>query len=100
MRPAFSYILYTKSSHEQIDDIITFSQFEEGALVENECDEEEDESILASIYGLSTDKNSDDGYISTNTLRDTRSGIQIYPEINAGYARFKICDHNIITKNE
>ena len=37
------YIPYATSSNEQTGYIITFSQFEKGNLVENECREEEDE---------------------------------------------------------
>ena len=36
MRPEVSYILYATSSHEKTGNIITFAQFEEGNLVENE----------------------------------------------------------------
>ena len=36
MRPTVSYILYATSSHEQTGNIITFEQFEEGNLLENE----------------------------------------------------------------
>ena len=36
MQPSVSYILYAKSSHEQTGYNITFEQFEEGNLVENE----------------------------------------------------------------
>ena len=35
MQRAFSYILYATSSHEETGDIITFSQFEEGNVLEN-----------------------------------------------------------------
>ena len=35
MRPAFSYILYATSSHEQTGNIINFAQFGEGGLLEN-----------------------------------------------------------------
>ena len=34
--PTVVYITYATSSHEQTGDIITFEQFEEGNLVENE----------------------------------------------------------------
>ena len=45
-----------------------FSQFEEGGLVENECNVEEDESILASIDDLSSKNHSNDISISDNAL--------------------------------
>ena len=38
-----SYITYAASYHEQTGKNITFAQFEEGNLVENECNAEEDE---------------------------------------------------------
>ena len=54
-QPVVSHILYATSSHEKTGDIITFEQFEEGNLVENERKVAEDESILASIDESSTD---------------------------------------------
>ena len=45
IRTAVLYIMYAKSYHEQTGDIITFAQFEEGNLVENEYNTEEYESI-------------------------------------------------------
>ena len=42
MWPEVSYILYATSYHEQTGDIITFAQFEEGNLVENERNAEEE----------------------------------------------------------
>ena len=42
MRPSVSYIPYATSSHEKTGDNITFSQLEEGSLVENELNAEED----------------------------------------------------------
>ena len=47
---------------------MNFSQFEEGGLVEKECNAEEDELILASIDDLSSKKYSDDISISDNAL--------------------------------
>ena len=49
------YIAYDTSSHEKTGNITTIEQFEEGGLVENKHNEEEDESILASIDESSTD---------------------------------------------
>ena len=43
MPPAVSYITYATSYDEQTGNIITFSQFEEGGLVETERNSEEDE---------------------------------------------------------
>ena len=58
------------------------TQFEEGNLVENECNIEEDESSLSSIEYLYTENDSDYGSISTNALEEIRDGNKIHPEIN------------------
>ena len=42
MLPEVFYIPYATSSHEHTGNIITFSQFEEGNLVEKERDSEEE----------------------------------------------------------
>ena len=55
---------------------------------------------MDSIDELSTYDNSDDGYISTNSLEDTWDGSQINPELNARDAIINICDHIKQTKNE
>ena len=73
-------------------DITTFSQIEDGDLVENEHNEEEDQSFLSSTDELSTDDDSDDRSISTNALEDIWYGSQIHTYINSRYARLKICD--------
>ena len=41
MQSTVLYIMYATSSHEKNGKIITFAQFEEGGLVENEFNEEE-----------------------------------------------------------
>ena len=71
-----------------------FAQFEEGYLVENRRNTEEDESIFSSIDHLSTEDNSDDRYIGKNALEDIRYGRQIHPKINARDTRLEIHDHN------
>ena len=68
-----SYILYATSFHEQTDDIRTFSQFEEGVLVESGRNAAEDGLILASIYESSTDNSFDDGSISTSDIEHIRN---------------------------
>ena len=42
MGPTLLHIPYATSSHEKTSNIITFTQFEEGNLVENERNVEED----------------------------------------------------------
>ena len=81
MRPSVSYILYSTSSHEQTGDIITFANFEEHNLEENEHNAEEDESISDSMNELSMDDDYDDGYICTNAIKNIWDGSQIHPEI-------------------
>ena len=70
MRQAILYIQYDTSSHEKTGGIITFAQFEEDNLAGNERNAEEEESILASIYELSTDDDYDNIYISMKALKD------------------------------
>ena len=73
------YISYDTSSYEQNGNIIYFKRFEEGNLVENERNVEEDKSILDSIDESYKENDSDDGYISTNTLEDIQDRSQIHP---------------------
>ena len=83
------YITYGTSSHEETRDNITFAQFEEGGLVENERNAEEDEQNLGSIYESSMYNDSDDGYISTNYIEDIWDWSQIHPYINTRDTKFK-----------
>ena len=59
--------------------IVTFAQFEEGYLVENECNAEEDESILDSIYKSYTDNYSNEISIITNAIEGIWNISQIHP---------------------
>ena len=90
MIPEVSYIPYATSSHEQTGDIIIFTQFEEGCLVENEHNVSEYDSLLDSIDESSTFYNSDDRSISKNALEYIRYGNYIHPDINAIYVILKI----------
>ena len=49
--------------------IITFAQFEEGNLLENKLNAEEDELVLASIDESFIDNDYDDGSTSMDTLK-------------------------------
>ena len=82
--------LYTTSYNEQTSDIITFAHLEEGGLVKNECNAEEDGYISASIDELSIDDDSDELYIGSNYIEDIRDGRHIHQEINARYYILKI----------
>ena len=95
-----SYILYNTSYHEQTGDIITFEKFEEGNLVENEYNAEEDKSISASIEESSTYNFSDEVYISKNTFKEIWDRRKKHTEINAGDNRLKIRDSIKQTINE
>ena len=46
------------------------------------------------------DDDSDNGYISTNYLKDIQDGSQIHPGINARYVRLKIRDRIKKTQSE
>ena len=83
------YIPNTISYHEQTGDIITFEQFGEGNLVENECNVVEYESILGSIDESSTDNDSDEKYISTNALEDICNRKYVHPYTTTRYSRLK-----------
>ena len=93
MQPGVSSISYATPPREQTGEIITFAQFEEGGLVENEHNAEENESIYASIYESSIYDDSDSRSIRTNNNKEVWDGSQIYSEINARYTILKICYH-------
>ena len=84
--------MYGTLSHEKTDSIITFAQFKEGDLVENECNAEEYEWILASIDELSTENDYDNESISENYFEDIWGGSKIHLEPNARDSRLKIRD--------
>ena len=60
MQSVVLYIPYTTSSHEQTGDIITFAQFEEGDLLENEHNIVEYESISYSLDEYYVDNSYDE----------------------------------------
>ena len=92
MEPSVSYIPYATSYHEQTGDIITFAQFEEGDLVENEWNLEEEESILTSIDKTSEDNDSNDVSISKDNHRDIQDGNHVHMNITERDYILKICD--------
>ena len=94
------YIAYATSSHEKTSDIINFAQSEEGNLVENERNSEENESISPLIDESSTENDSDEVYISINMLEDIWDGSQIHQEINSRYDRLIIHERIKKTQNE
>ena len=100
MRPSVLYIPYATYSHEKTGGIITFALFEEGGLLENKRNFEEDEPILASINEASVDENSDEESISTDNLEDIWGANYAHLNINVRDARLKIRDHTKQTQNE
>ena len=101
MRPAVTYTLYATSSKEQTGDVITFTQFEEGDLISEPCNdtESDDESNSESIMMNEKDMENidgkekfDDDLISTETLHDTRDGNQTHPIIDKREAHMAIRD--------
>ena len=87
-QPAILLIPYDISSHEKTGDIITFAQFEEGDLLENEQKLVEDELVTASIDDSSAYDNSDDESISMDTLKDIQDRNHVHPNISARDAIF------------
>ena len=90
MHPAVTYTPYATSSKEQTGDVITFSQFEEGNLWSETCndtesgDESDSESIMMSKKDMENPDETekfDDDLISTETLHDIRDGNQTHPKI-------------------
>ena len=101
MLPAVTYTPYATSSKEQTGDIITFTQFEEGDLLTESCndtessDKSDSESIMMSeqdMENLDEKEKSDDNLISTETLHDIRDGSQTHPNIDKREARLAIRD--------
>ena len=72
MRLEVSYIMYATSSHEQTGNIITFSQFQEGRLLKNECNLVEYWSISDSIDESYAEDKSNDWSIIKNSLGEIR----------------------------
>ena len=95
MRPAVTYTPCAKSLREQTGNIITFTQFEEGNILNKNCnhaesgDESDDKSMMTMYYG----GESDHDLVSTEMLEDIRDGSQTHPDINRREACYKICDH-------
>ena len=87
------YITYAVCSYEQTGDIINFSQFELGGLLEKWKKLDEDEPTSASIDKSSADDSADNKSISTDDLEDIWDGSYIHPNINARDVILKIFDH-------
>ena len=101
MRPAVTYTPYVTSSKEQTDDVITFTQFEEGNILtetRNDAesgDESDNESIMMTeqdMENIEEKEKFDDDLISTETLHDIRDGYQTHLSVDKREARLEIRD--------
>ena len=92
--------MYATSFHEQSSNIITFAQFEEGHIVENEGNIEEYKSIFPSTDESSKDNDSDDISINKNSLENIQGGSQIHPTLISRDAISKIIDRIKQTQNK
>ena len=81
MRLSVTYTPYATSSKKQTGDVITFSQFEEGNILTETCnnaesgDESDNESIMMSkqhMENLDSNEDSDHDIISAEILEDIR----------------------------
>ena len=100
MIQAVLYFPYATSYHEKTGGIITFTQFEEGGLVENEHNSEEDKSIWASIYYSYIGNAFGYRYISTKDFKGIQGVSEIHIDNNTIDNRLKICDRIKQTKIE
>ena len=87
------YIPCTTYFDEQTGSIVNFAQFEEGSLLENECNLVEEISILDSIDELSAINTYIDKSTITDSLVDIWYRSYMHPNINARDYRLKIRDH-------
>ena len=101
MRPAVTYTPYATSSKEQTGDVITFTQFEEGNIWTETCndaeiyDKSDSESLMMNEQDMEhiiENEKSDHDLISTETLEDICDGSQTHPTVNKREARCKIRD--------
>ena len=89
---------------EQTGDIITFTQFEEGDILNkarNDAesgDKYDDDSIIPSliskeeIYAMDSGDESNNDIISTDMIEDMRGGIKSHRNLNQRESRYKIRD--------
>ena len=101
MRPEVTYTPYATSSKEQTDDVITFTQFEEGNILtetRNDAesgDKSDNEPIMMSeqdMENINSGDESDHDLISTEMLEDICDGSQTQPNVNRRKALYKIRD--------
>ena len=109
MRPEVTYTPYATSYKEQTGNVITFTQFEEGNILTETCndaesgDESDNESLMMSeqdMENLDSNEESDHDLISTEMLEDIHDGNQIHTKVNKKEARLKILNHIKQNKSE
>ena len=104
MRPAVSYIPCATSSGGETNNIITFSQFEEGGLLSEICDDVEsgdksdDDSVMSPLIreeemdAMDSGDGSDDEPMSTEMLEYIRGGSKSHLSVNSREACYNIYD--------
>ena len=101
MRLEVEYTPYATSSKEQTDDVITFTQFEEGNILTEtrnnaeSGDKSDNKSIMMNeqdMDAINCGDDSDHDIISTKMLEDIRDGSQTHTNVNRREARYKISD--------
>ena len=101
MRPEVTYTPYATSLREQNGDVITLTQFEEGKILNETCndaesgEESDSKSLMMSeqdMENLDSNEQSNHDFISTEMLEDIRDGSQTHPNVNKRESRYKIRD--------
>ena len=104
MLPSVTYTPFATTSREKTDNIITFTQFEDGnilAKTRNDAesgDKYDDDSIMPpllskeKIDAMDSGDELDHDLISTEMLEDICDGSQSHPNINQREALYKIRD--------
>ena len=98
VRPAVTYTPYATSSREQTGNVIAFTQFDEGNILnetQNDAesgDESDNESIMMSVQDMENLDSNEESYhdlISTEMLQDIRDVSQTHLNVNKREARYK-----------
>ena len=85
--------MYARSFYEHTGNIITFAQFKEENLVQNERIVASYQSNFALMYESCTEDDSDGGSICTKYHEEICNENCVHPDIIARDAILKICDH-------
>ena len=102
LRLAVTYTPYATSSKEQTGNVITFAQFEEGNIFNENCndaesgDKSDSESLMMSeqdMKNIDSNEQSDHYLISMEMLEDICDRSQTHPNVNKRESRYEIHDH-------